>query len=94
LPVFGTAESVKMPQGIPWVGRRRILGLWGTLGGSVFKAKFLGGAGIENLILFGKNFIMVIVGVVVTDVWVLSCGSLLIRLFLILWSSDAIWVIE
>lgn len=37
---------------------------------------------------------MVIVGVVVTDVWVLSCGSLLIRLFLILWSSDAIWVIE
>jgi hypothetical protein len=92
LSVFDTAESISMSQEISWIERKRILSLEDILRDNVFKMKLLNETNIKNLILFDKNFIIMIMNVMI-DVWILCCESLFIRLFLILWSSNVMMMI-
>ncbi len=58
LPCFGLAASDSTPQGTSLVGLIVMSGRGGILGGIDFKAKSLGGIGIVNLMLSGKNLTM------------------------------------
>jgi hypothetical protein len=55
--------------------------------------KLLNETNMRNLILFDKNFIIMIVSVVIIDVWIICWESLFIKLFLILWSSKIMMMI-
>jgi hypothetical protein len=92
--VFNIAEFVSTPQVISWVDRIRMTDLWNTFDDCVLSTNLFDDIDIRNLMLLSRNFIIVIVSVEIVSIRVSTFDdSLVMRLFLILCSSEVMLIV-